>query len=932
MSRLYTNNAATTLDGAITDSTTTIVVTDASVFPTPTGGDIFRLTMTDGGTNVEIVEVTSVATNTLTVVRAQESTLGFAFADDAVIQLRPTADSYERLAEADQSLNVADSPTFVDVTIGGFSAEKVAEHTYANLHTGLISGGNITVTGGDPAKFDIAAGTAVCIDYYTDPANPTHVHHTISADTAQSLDNLLTDQFTYIYVDTGGLIQQTSSPGDLNVFFKDKVLLGIALHTDNATITSINQATRLGFGLASLVTDGFSAIGPINVSGNIFTPNGANLTIDKSQGDLFREASNRILSNQNANVKTSASAVATSFVYLHRDGSGGFTIGAPTTTVDPDNYDDGSGSLVALGNNKWTVQRVYLNPFSDIKLVEYGQNIYSSLDDATAATVTETHVSSSISLFRCWMVIKKGQTSLNSVQNTFISAPNLPGAGGAASAALAAASLQSAYDSSSDAEIILGGGKSDPALSIVDNASPIGTNLLEVQDSARTTDFFAVTVDTATYAVDIDLSTNYMDIGEISTPANPAANVGRLYVKDDTSTTTLYFRDSAGTETDLLAGGGGGGVDIDSLTLYPTTDLSAFQDRIALFDFSAGITYKIGIDKFLAYAVESLAGFSAYATDDLLMLTDISGNITTKITGSELVFEATDITAASLFLDMDADFIPYVDTSAGDLRKMTPESLFKTTIELGTQETTVTPANDLLPMFDSSAAAYRSVKVEDIVGSGKLLSVQTFTANGTWTRPAGVTAVKVTVIGGGGGSGGSGTTAAGEAAAAGGGGGGGAAIEFITAPGATETITIGAGGLAGAVDANAGAGGTSSFGAFCSATGGAGSTKGNDSSTFFGGDGGVGGTGSGGDLNLDGGKGGVGQRLPTHDSSRGGDGGTNLFGEAVTTFGAGSGVQRAGTVGSNYGGGASGSCLGESTTEVVGSAGGPGFILVEEFS
>lgn len=52
-------------------------------------------------------------------------------------------------------------------------------------------------------------------------------------------------------------------------------------------------------------------------------------------------------------------------------------------------------------------------------------------------------------------------------------------------------------------------------------------------------------------------ATGFMDIGEITTPANPAANIGRLYVKDVTATTTLFFRDSAGVETNLLAVGGG---------------------------------------------------------------------------------------------------------------------------------------------------------------------------------------------------------------------------------------------------------------------------------------------------------------------------------------------------------------------------------------
>lgn len=49
----------------------------------------------------------------------------------------------------------------------------------------------------------------------------------------------------------------------------------------------------------------------------------------------------------------------------------------------------------------------------------------------------------------------------------------------------------------------------------------------------------------------LDMGTNFIDIGEIATPANPGANVGRLYVRDNASVTDLFFRDSAGTESQL---------------------------------------------------------------------------------------------------------------------------------------------------------------------------------------------------------------------------------------------------------------------------------------------------------------------------------------------------------------------------------------------
>lgn len=47
------------------------------------------------------------------------------------------------------------------------------------------------------------------------------------------------------------------------------------------------------------------------------------------------------------------------------------------------------------------------------------------------------------------------------------------------------------------------------------------------------------------------LVNGYIDITEQSAPSSPAANVGRVYVKDNATVTDLYFKDSAGLETKL---------------------------------------------------------------------------------------------------------------------------------------------------------------------------------------------------------------------------------------------------------------------------------------------------------------------------------------------------------------------------------------------
>lgn len=132
------------------------------------------------------------------------------------------------------------------------------------------------------------------------------------------------------------------------------------------------------------------------------------------------------------------------------------------------------------------------------------------------------------------------------------------------------------------------------------------------------------------------------------------------------------------------------------------------------------------------------------------------------------------------------------------------------------------------------------------------MTTDVYTSPATWTKPAGLTGVKVIVVGAGGGGGGTiGVPApTGEPIKGAGGGAGGTSIRWIPAPSipGPVSVTVGTGGALGVTPTFDGtAGGTSSFGAFASATGGGG---GFNSPT--GGAGGSGGAGSAGDINMNG--------------------------------------------------------------------------------
>lgn len=120
--------------------------------------------------------------------------------------------------------------------------------------------------------------------------------------------------------------------------------------------------------------------------------------------------------------------------------------------------------------------------------------------------------------------------------------------------------------------------------------------------------------------------------------------------------------------------------------------------------------------------------------------------------------------------------------------------------------------------------------------------------------PAGVTQIRIRLVGGGGGA--SGNSSA-QPSGAGGGGGGYSEGLFNVTPGSSFAITIGAGGTGGSASGSGGTGGTSSFGALCSATGGQPGQYATGAVS-----GGGGGSASGGQINLAGGSGGDGWFAP----------------------------------------------------------------------
>lgn len=205
-------------------------------------------------------------------------------------------------------------------------------------------------------------------------------------------------------------------------------------------------------------------------------------------------------------------------------------------------------------------------------------------------------------------------------------------------------------------------------------------------------------------------------------------------------------------------------------------------------------------------------------------------------------------------------------------------------------------------------------------------NVDVFTSSGTWNKPSGLVALKVTVVGSGGGGGGAATTSAGQCAGGNGGAPGGIAVSVLDAASVASsvTVTVATGG-AGNSGASGSSGAASSFGTHVVANGGSGGSAVAATSSTTLGNGTGPGSASTGQILARGNAGNPVQLFPTLSAARGGFGGGGPFG------GGGRGTVNAdGEAATGYGAGGGGAANNVSQGSArTGGAGSGGLVIVE---
>ena len=214
MGLLFKNNAETTLSSGINNSTTTVPVASAAVFPTPDANNVFFATIEEGN-NIEVVKVTGISSNDLTVVRAQDNTSAAAFGSGSKIELRLTA---KVLETGTTSLSDLDGDTAIFV-------EQVDDEDNIRFDTSGLQRFLIDSTG------DIAVGSR--------GTNPLALGITGTVFTITEASNVASLQIDGV---TGTRIDMGTSGNRNAVIFTDANNLEISRTTDHPIIFKVNSA------------------------------------------------------------------------------------------------------------------------------------------------------------------------------------------------------------------------------------------------------------------------------------------------------------------------------------------------------------------------------------------------------------------------------------------------------------------------------------------------------------------------------------------------------------------------------------------------------------------------------------------------------------------------------------------------------------------
>jgi hypothetical protein len=291
----------------------------------------------------------------------------------------------------------------------------------SSLSTGLLYGGLVTINAGNSAAFDVSAGAGYIVTTgatFTAEPNPVITRVSWTAKTGVTLSGLTAQDTTWIYFDSSGNLNQQPA------FFTDDqvqstLAVGALVHPSRAYISLAKTIPNVSYATDKQYEQFIRAFGPLKVSGHSIQANGANLKLNRTSGTAFILGRNYPNDPNNPSViSDNAQTDCTFWRYYRGATAGSFVTVLNQTAIDPENYDDGTGTLNSVPSNKpFTIQRLFFFPGTPSVLgVYYGHASYASISEAANNVnfedFTEITNTATNAVFAGYLLVKKGTTNL----------------------------------------------------------------------------------------------------------------------------------------------------------------------------------------------------------------------------------------------------------------------------------------------------------------------------------------------------------------------------------------------------------------------------------------------------------------------------------------------------------------------------------------
>lgn len=350
------------------------------------------------------------------------------------------------------------------------------------LSTGLIDGGMITINATNNTKFDVSAGIGIIVDNYTNPLTPTYQIVTWPAMIGVQSLYYNVSQRSFIAINSSGGIVQKSDKYT-NQEYRENIVIGFLGHATFTSIINTRHSANAIFDASLRFTDFTNGIGAINLEGNVYSPNGANLKLNKTAGKIHRVGTSFHTNKKSPDIDESSTETNILFRYSHRLVTGFLVLGT-VSDVNPNYWDNGSGTLQIVPPNFWTIQIIKYNSGSLAGTagtrIEVGQELFPTKESALSVLPTPQHIHNPAfvdSTIRGYLIVKAGATALNNTNQAifyeagkYVEALNNP---------RVFETLQTTYDNSLNPEIITN--STNGSLNIKEG-SGVGGSLLIGQD------------------------------------------------------------------------------------------------------------------------------------------------------------------------------------------------------------------------------------------------------------------------------------------------------------------------------------------------------------------------------------------------------------------------------------------------------------------